>query len=148
MQALESTRSASLTQYPTVYPAHNIVEAFPNAFLGVCLDDAAYSAMPKLRRGRKFDWVYDTWARHGKFASALVTAGIPASLVSNFENERDHERRASLVCLLTAAFALRGQAVIVGEPVGGWFFLPPIELWSSWARAEAERLSFFPETDD
>jgi hypothetical protein len=29
-----------------------VIEAFPNAFLGVCLDDEIYVAMPKLRRGQ------------------------------------------------------------------------------------------------
>jgi hypothetical protein len=30
--------------------------------LGVCLTDEDYGAMPKLRRGKKFDWLYGVGA--------------------------------------------------------------------------------------
>ena len=35
-----------------------IVETFPNAFLGLCLGDEIYTEMPKLKKGKKFDWLY------------------------------------------------------------------------------------------
>jgi hypothetical protein len=40
-------------------------------------------------------------------------------------SETDHELRAALICLLTAALAARGIAAIIGEAEGGWFWLPP-----------------------
>jgi hypothetical protein len=45
----------------------------------------------------------------------------------------DHELRAALICLLTAALAAQGTAAIIGEPSGGWFWLPPWSLWQQWA---------------
>ncbi|MGB8628891.1 MAG: hypothetical protein WCD69_05805 [Xanthobacteraceae bacterium] len=38
-----------------------IIEAFPNAFLGVCLADDVFALMPSLQRGKKFDWLYEQW---------------------------------------------------------------------------------------
>jgi hypothetical protein len=48
--------------------------------------------------------------------------------------ERDHDIRAAYVCLLTAGFAHAGTATVVGDPLGGWFWLPPMGLWANWAR--------------
>jgi hypothetical protein len=45
----------------------------------------------------------------------------------------DHELRAALICLLTAALAAQGTAAIIGEPSGGWFWLPPGSLWQQRA---------------
>jgi len=47
--------------------------------------------------------------------------------------ETNHELRAALICLLTAALAVQGTATIVGEDTGGWFWLPPWSLWQPWA---------------
>ncbi len=49
--------------------------------------------------------------------------------------EHDHDRRAALVCLLTAGLAKAGRASAVGEPEGGWLWLPPLALWAPWAGA-------------
>jgi hypothetical protein len=49
--------------------------------------------------------------------------------------ETDHELRAALVCLLTAAFAAQGTACIVGDAESGWFWLPTLSLWQGWAVA-------------
>jgi hypothetical protein len=35
-----------------------IAEAFPNAFLGVLMPEVELLAAPKLKRGRRFDWLY------------------------------------------------------------------------------------------
>jgi len=45
-------------EFPRVWGEHNLVEAFPNAFLGVILPSKCFDVMPKLKRGRKFDWLY------------------------------------------------------------------------------------------
>jgi hypothetical protein len=50
------------------------------------------------------------------------------------ESERDHELRAALICLLTAALAARGTAAIIGDLTGGWFWLPPWSVWQPWAK--------------
>jgi hypothetical protein len=51
----------------------------------------------------------------------------------NLRSETHHEKRAALICLLTAALAARGTATIIGEHEGGWFWLPPWSLWQPWA---------------
>jgi hypothetical protein len=112
-----------------------IIEAFPNAFLGVCLDDDVYATMPTLRRGEKFGWLYGQWK-----ARALVrhlhglTAAEKTTLQGRFDEERHHERQAALVCILTALLTARGQFTAVGDTEGGWFFLPPWRCWKEWAR--------------
>ena len=64
--------------------------------------------------------------------------------------EADHELRAALICLLTAALAEKGTAAIICETEGGWFWLPP---WSgeafrgtlnSQSRASQDVRSFTP----
>jgi len=52
--------------------------------------------------------------------------------------ETDHERRAALICLLTAALAYEGRAAIIGEAESGWFWLPPWSLWQTWAKQGLE----------
>ena len=49
-------------------------------------------------------------------------------------SETDHELRAVLICLLTAALVAEGAAAIIGEAEGGWFWLPPWLLWEPWAK--------------
>ena len=48
-----------------------IVEAFPNAFLGVLMSEAELMAAPTLKRGRRFDWLYERMAKTGKLESLL-----------------------------------------------------------------------------
>ena len=42
-----------------------IVEAFPNAFLALCLPDEFHANRPKMGRGEKFDWLFETWRNVG-----------------------------------------------------------------------------------
>ena len=51
-----------------------------------------------------------------------------------FEQTTNHDERAALICLLTAMFAVGGDTAIVGDDHGGWFWLPPIDLWADWAQ--------------
>jgi len=116
-----------------------IVEAFPNAFLGVLLSDKTF-ATDKIRRGKKFDWMYEHAVKAGKFGELLAFIGWDASdLLKQIETERDHEKRASYLCLLTAACAAVDKAVAVGDVSTGWIWLPPAELWAAWARDALEK---------
>jgi hypothetical protein len=36
---------------------------------------------------------------------------------------------------------LAGDRLLHGEPTGGWFWLPPISLWQSWARKGHESVA-------
>jgi predicted nuclease with RNAse H fold len=117
-----------------VWPDAPIVEAFPNAFLGVALPDDDYVTATKMKRGGKFDWLYDRWIDRGLFIRVVAAAQLPPDIATRCEAEKDHDIRAALVCLLTAAFAASGTAVAVGQEIDGYFFLPPADLWSGWAK--------------
>lgn len=114
-----------------------LAEAFPNLFLGVLVSEEQYAAIPKLRRGQKFDWLYDCAAKKlWELSNFLI---LPDLVYQRAEVEKDHELRAAMVCLLTAALAATKQATLAGSAEGGWFWLPPLELWEPWA-LEATRL--------
>jgi hypothetical protein len=74
-----------------------------------------------------------------------------ADTVSRFEAEMHHDKRAALICLLTAGLAHAGKATVVGDATGGWLWLPPAALWAHWARQGLEeaiartRARRFPE---
>lgn len=126
--------------FPRVSAAKNLVEAFPNAFLGVLVPDSRFKVMPRLRRGKKFDWLYDQCCDSRAFRSVVDGIGpenLPGVLIT-IEANRDHEERAALVCLLTAATVAVGRYTAVGDDQGGYFFLPPLDLWQEWARHELE----------
>jgi hypothetical protein len=111
-----------------------IVEAFPNAFLGVLVPEGELALAPKFRRGRRFDWLYDQMVATGRLKSLLSKGlDLPDEVWRRLRSEADHELRAALICLLTAALAEKGTATIIGETEGGWFWLPPLSLWEPWA---------------
>lgn len=126
---------ASGTTANAVSGAENaIVEAFPNAFLGVLLPDRDFGTAPKLRRGERFDWLYARIVMGGKLQKILSTElKLPDIVWQRLKEESDHELRAALICLLTAALAHRGMAHVVGNEETGWFWLPPKRVWQSWA---------------
>jgi hypothetical protein len=111
-----------------------IAEAFPNAFLGVLMPEAELLAAPKLKCGRRFDWLYEQVVTTGRLESLLSKGlNLPEVVWQGLRSETNHELRATLVCLLTAALAEKGTATIIGETEGGWFWLPPWSLWETWA---------------
>lgn len=111
-----------------------VVEAFPNAFLGVLTPEGDFLSAPDIRRGQRFDWLYQRIATTGMLQSALSQVlDLPAEVWRRLRSETDHELRAALICLLTAALAAQGKAAVVGEDTAGWFWLPPRPLWQPWA---------------
>ena len=128
----DSTRS---THKAFVSCCGPIVEAFPNAFLAVLLPEEEFQSATKLRRGQRFDWLYKRAVETGRLGSTLSKElDLPGEVWRRLSAEIDHERRAALICLLTAAFAAQGTAHKVGDAEGGWFWLPPLFLWHDWAR--------------
>lgn len=116
-----------------------VVEAFPNAFLGVCLEDEVFRKMPLLNRGEKFDWLYYHW-REKRLIKRLNGLNLREQfhLEETFNRTAHHEHRAALVCVLTALLVSRNRFTAVGEDKGGWFFLPPWECWAQWAQEAIE----------
>ncbi|MHB8269117.1 DUF429 domain-containing protein [Bradyrhizobium sp.] len=125
-----------------------VVEAFPNAFLGVMLDDKTYTAFERIPRGRKSDIFFTQASRDRTFDRLFECLGwddvILRKQIQTIACETTciaHEHRAALVCVLTGACALSGQAVYVGDEAGGSICLPPRSLWAGWARAALEASS-------
>jgi len=135
-EQLQTALSVRSSERPLkrVWPGAAIVEAFPNAFMGVLLPDEDYVRAAKIKRGGKFDWLYDRCIDRGLFPLVVEAAELPHEIATRCEMESDHDIRAALVCVLTAAFAANGKAVAVGQDVDGYFFLPPGDLWAPWAR--------------
>ncbi len=121
-------------EIPRVYPGKNIVEAFPNAFLGILLDDMIYEGVPELQRGEKFSWLLEGF--RARTMSAIKQhlnwphEGFWRALAEN----NQHDEQAGLVCALTAICVWQGSYTAVGDPHGGYFFLPPWQLWQQWAK--------------
>jgi hypothetical protein len=116
-----------------------IVEAFPNAFLAVLMPEVELLAAARFKRGRRFDWLYDQMVKSGSLESVLSESlDLPKEVWHRLRYETDHELRAALICLLTAALAHKGTSTIIGEDEGGWFWLPPWSLWQLWAKEGIE----------
>ena len=112
-----------------------VVEAFPNAFLGVCLDDDVYAEMPKLKRGQKFEWLYEQWKRWRLVESLPgLTLKQQQLFGEKFERTSHHEQQSAIICVLTGLLVARNQFTAVGDARGGWFFLPPWSSWKGWAQ--------------
>jgi hypothetical protein len=73
-----------------------IVEAFPNAFLGVLTSEVELLSAPKLKRGRRFDWLYEQITTTGRLE-------MPDELWLRLRTEKDRDLLEALICLLTAS---------------------------------------------
>jgi hypothetical protein len=129
----------SNTPFPKIWGETNLIEAFPNAFLGVSIPDEIYEKMPQLRRGEKFDWLYDCWCdgNINLFQCLFDKVDLADEKVLHacLKNE-NHDERAALTCMLTAYCVWKGKYVAVGDPVDGYFFLPPWDIWASWEKRD------------
>lgn len=126
-----------------------VVEAFPNAFLGVMLDDVAYEAMGSpIPRGSKSDIFFAQAVKDGRFEDLLEYLDWnddrlrdTLNSVASSPTRAAHEHRAALVCVLTAGCAVSGTADYVGDEAGGFICLPPRQLWAAWARDAVANVS-------
>ncbi len=120
--------------YPRVQADQNIVEAFPNAFLGVMLDQQVI-ATAAVNRGDKTDTFFSLCNMTGAFQALQQHLGWADPAFWNaFPTTTQHDELAALVCAATAVCAHVGKYVAVGEAQGGYFFLPPWSLWQPWAK--------------
>jgi hypothetical protein len=62
---------------PRIRSGKNIFEAFPNAFLGVLLAAEGFDDMPPLRRGAKFDWLFEMCCRATRISDVVDSIGLP-----------------------------------------------------------------------
>jgi hypothetical protein len=113
VEALSDRQRTSL--FPRVRQG-DVIEAFPNAFLGICLGDDVFARMPSLRRGKKFDWLYEQW-KIKNLVKGLpgLTANERQIFQTNFDTSGHHEQRAALICVLTGLITVRGKFTAVGE---------------------------------
>jgi hypothetical protein len=87
----------------------------------------------------RFDWLYDQMVTTGRLESLLsINLDLPPVVWNRLRLETDHELRAALICLLTAALTAKGTATMIGEAEGGWFWLPPWSVWQAWAKEGLE----------
>jgi hypothetical protein len=107
-----------------------LAEAFPSSFMGVMLDGPDW---PAVRRGDRSDVYYERLAGAGRLAN-LMTQLLPGRHGEKcFEDVRNHDDRAGLICAMTALGIAAGRYVAVGDDAG-WIVLPPAELMARWAR--------------
>ena len=117
------------------------METFPNTFLGVCLSDQSYREMPRpLRRGRKFDWLYDQWVSIPALVASLPLPDGSEQLPHLVACTKNHDERAALVCLLAALLVAQGAfTAVVRRCSGGLvFLLVPVRGGKPWARKALE----------
>lgn len=138
IQFAAETHAQGSFSYPRVQSDHNIVEAFPNAFLGVMLDQQVIDEVP-MSRGVKTDTFFSLCNAHGAFSALEEHLDWQdAAFWAAFPTTTNHDDRAALVCAATAVCAHSGKYVAVGYVFGGYFFLPPWPLWRPWARMALE----------
>ena len=137
MRSLASAGDLAV-KFPRMVASCNIMEAFPNGFLGVALAGDVYENAPRLKRGKKFDWLYDKWVERDLFSSLARELRIKKrdEFLKQCREKNQHDQRAALVCVLTAACVSAGQYTAVGDERGGYFFLPPWKFWAKWAQEE------------
>jgi hypothetical protein len=128
------TASTNVAAYfPRIYGDRNIVEAFPNGFMAVSLEAGSFKN--PLARGEKFDWLYEEWLRqdvYSRLRSEIKWLHEPFWRI--IAENKQHDERAALICAITATCVLLGRYVAVGEAIGGYFFMPPWNLWQRWAK--------------
>jgi hypothetical protein len=108
--------SSVLAKGGTVSREGPIVEAFPNAFLGVLMTEDELKKAPRLKRGGRFDWLYKQMVTSGRLKCVLSKQVVLSGQVWNgLSLETNHKKRAALICLLTAALAAKGTAAIIGK---------------------------------
>lgn len=106
-----------------------VVEAFPNAFLGVMIGEPNTLNAQRNNRSDKF---FEHLAAGG-ILQALVERCLPGrALAVRPETVTNHDERAALVCALTALCVAADDFVAVGDE-DGWIVLPPAELVQPWA---------------
>lgn len=118
----------------------NLVEAFPNLFLGVLCGDSSYPDRPVRRRR----WTDTLFPLVEQTLEKLLSLLLPERAVS-IDRPRHHEDIASFTCALTALSFASGEFVAVGSRLDGYILLPPLWSWglgaggARWAEVALQR---------
>lgn len=109
-----------------------IVEAFPTSFLGVLLENPTGL---KNKRKASSDVFYGVLAATG-FLEELVRSLLPGRRLNfAFDEFRNHDDRAAIVCAITALCVAAGEYTAVGDN-DGWIILPPFRCIQTWAHEQ------------
>ena len=105
-------------------------------FLGVCLNSQTYDAMPKLRRGKKFDWLYEEAVKH-KIIYRMEGLSKQEQIEwhGRFDRESDHELRARYCLFVNCSVSRKRTLFWLSEMrlVDGSFYLL-CRLGQNWAK--------------
>ena len=124
-----------------------VVEAFPNAFLGVLFSDALFKKLGRIPRGEKFDRFWETAVHEGILMRLIQHLDDQIRLDKPLGSITDHEHRAAFICALTGLCVARNKYVSVGDPKDGNICLPPFDVWGAGPEgADRERPNRWGET--
>lgn len=131
------------------FPKALLVEAFPNAFLGVMLPNKAF-ALP-IRRAIKSDVFWEQCFFKSRIMRILLTELFAADGPRIFEAGKqltNHDERAAFICAITARSAALGtHSSCAGRD--GTIVLPPGIFVKAWAREHlSSRGALFAPTAD
>ena len=108
-----------------------VVEAFPNAFLGVMLEGARCDQICDQIKGTEQKKKSDEFwkAAVGKhLLHDLIGRLVPQIGLGKLDIS-DHDHRAAFVCALAGLCVAKNRYVSVGDPVDGNICLPPFNVW-------------------
>ena len=130
-----SRTSRELLRFPHVVADASVVEASPGVFASVMIDDESFRSRPSMSRAAKFGWLLERCSEEGRLTALRERLEWPDDdFWDAFATCSDPEQQAALVCSLTAACVVQKRYVAVGELNGGYFFLPPWDLWADWGQ--------------
>ncbi len=127
--------SREMLRFPHVVPNASVVEASPLVFLSVMLDEETHRHRPSMSRGAKFSWVLERCVDRGRLAALRERLEwSDDDLWGELGPGSSPAQQAAVIGSLTAISVVRKRYVAVGDLRGGYFFLPPWDLWAEWAK--------------
>jgi hypothetical protein len=122
---LEMCDVAEATHYSRIHKSR-LVEAFPTAFL-LALQPSP--PVPPIGRA-KSDLYWGRLLNEGMPLDNLLKGLLPRrGITYPIHTIRNHDKRASFVCALTALAVLLSQHIAIGDEVDGDIVLPPLAAW-------------------
>lgn len=125
--ALDTTAIASSTHWEPIHEKR-IVEAFPNMFLAALIHERNLPSLARDASDRYWEMLVEKSERMLKLLEYLLPG---RRLECDLRGCKNHDRRAGIVCGLTALSMAAGHYVAVGDPVDGDIVLPPRSMWGS-----------------